>query len=341
MMSSLSRQAGTLAVFGAIAGAMTFPALAQTYPAKPIQLVVAFPEGGVGDIVARTISEKLAGVLGQPVKVENRPGSGGLTGTLSVMRAAPDGYTLLAGQTTEIVVNRILAADLGQKPEKQLSPVALLAVMPLVLAVPASAPYSGVDDLIKAAGTTRRGLSFASGGPGTPGHLAAELLRVRTKSRLTHVPFEGGGPALEGLLQQRVDFYFPVLVTAMPQIKSGQIKALAISTAKRSPVLPNVPTLAESGIKDVDVAHWVGIFAPSGTPKEIVIKLNQAVNQVLSDAEVKEHLVSSGAQITPMSPEQFTDFLKSETDKYTTLIQTEFCSNLWYGGCGGFNWSMP
>ena len=254
------------------------------------------------------------------------------------MRAAPDGYTLLAGQTTEIVVNRALGAELPGEPEKPLKPIALFAVMPLVLAVPAGAPYASPDDLVKAAGASRRGLSFGSGGPGTPGHLAAELLRARTKSRFAHVPFDGGGPALEGLLQQRVDFYFPVLVTAMPQIKSGQLKALAITSGKRSPVLPDVPTLAEAGVKDIEVTHWVGLFAPGETPNDIADRLNQAVNQVLSDPEVKERLASSGAEITPMSAEQFAKFLQSETDKYTTLIRTEFCSNLWYGGCGGFDW---
>lgn len=338
MMSSLGCRGAVLAVLGAIAGAMTSSAVAQTYPTKPVQLVVAFPQGGVGDIVARTISEKLGSTLGQPVNVENRPGSAGLVGTRSVMRAAPDGYTLLAGQTTEIVVNRILGAYLREKPERQLKPVALVAVVPLVLAVPAAAPYSGVDDLVKAAGASRRGLTFGSGGPGTPGHLAAETLRVRTKSRLNHVPFDGGGSALEGLLQERVDFYFPALVTAMPQIKSGKLKALAISSPKRSPVLPNVPTFAESGIGDVHVTHWVGIFAPGGTPKQIVDKLNHAVNQVLADAGVKERLESSGAEVTPMSAEQFANFLKSETDEYTALLETEFCSNLWFGGCGGFGW---
>jgi tripartite-type tricarboxylate transporter receptor subunit TctC len=338
MISSLQWRAAALLVFGVIASATMPPASAQTYPTKPVQLVVAFPPGGVGDIVARAVSDKLARALGQPVNVENRAGSAGLIGTQSVRRAAPDGYTLLAGQTTEIVVNRTLGAELPGEPEKPLKPIALFAVMPLVLAVPAGAPYASPDDLVKAAGASRRGLSFASGGPGTPGHLAAELLRARTKSKFSHVPFDGGGPALEGLLQQRVDFYFPVLVTAMPQIKSGQLKALAITSAKRSPVLPDVPTLAEAGVKDIEVAHWVGLFAPGETPGDIADKLNQAVNQALSDPEVKERLASSGAEITPMSAEQFAKFLQSETDKYTTLIRTEFCSNLWYGGCGGFDW---
>ena len=188
MVNFFQWHAAALLVLGAIVGATMPPASAQTYPTKPVQLVVAFPPGGVGDIVARAVSDKLARALGQPVNIENRPGSAGLIGTQSVMRAAPDGYTLLAGQTTETVVNRALGAELPGEPEKPLKPVALFAVMPLVLAVPAGAPYASPDDLVKAAGASRRGLSFASGGPGTPGHLAAELLRARTKSRFTTCP---------------------------------------------------------------------------------------------------------------------------------------------------------
>jgi tripartite-type tricarboxylate transporter receptor subunit TctC len=320
MMSCSRWSAAVLLALGVVAGAVAPPAAAQTYPAKPVQLVVAFPPGGVGDIVARAVSDKLAGAIGQPVNVENRPGSAGLMGTEGVMRAAPDGYTLLAGQTTEIVVNKIVGAEPPGESEKPLKPIALFAVMPLVLTVRADAPYASVDDLVKAAAASPRGLSFASGGPGTPGHLAAELLRTKTKGRFVHVPFDGGGPALEGLLEQRVDFHFPVLVTAMPEIRSGRLKALAITSAKRSPVLPHVPTLAEAGAKDIEVTHWVGLFAPGGTPSDVTEKLNRAANQALSDPEVKEQLTARGAEMTPISPEQFATFLETESDKYTTII---------------------
>src|SRR6185436_14706657 len=199
-----------LAALGALVAASNSPH-AQPYPSRPIQLVVAFLPGGVGDIVAHAVSDRLSAALGQPVTVENRPGSTGATGTRSVVRAVPDGYTLLVGQTTEIVVNRALSSDLGYSPDKDLQPVAFIADMPLVLATLSAAPYATVDDVVKAARANPRGLLFGSGGPGTPGHLAAELFRYRAKIRLTHVPFEGGGPALEGLLNGRVDFYFPVL----------------------------------------------------------------------------------------------------------------------------------
>ena len=323
-------------LLAALAIAAATPAGAQNYPDRPVRLVVAFLPGGVGDIVARAIADKLGAALGRPVTVENRPGETGAIGTRSVARAAPDGYTLLVGQTTEIVVNRALFSDLGYDPDKDLQPVAFVAESPLALVVLNSAPYATVADLAKAARAGSRGLFFGSGGPGTPGHLAGELLRYRSKTRLTHIPFEGGGPALEGLLNGRVDFYFPVLITAMPQITSSQIKALAVTSEKRSPALPNVPTLAEAGVKDIDVSHWVGILAPGGTPRDIVDKLNSATNQVLAQPDVKQRLASQGADIRPMSPDQFAAFVKSETDKYAGLIREEMCARFWYGGCRGF-----
>lgn len=335
-MTPLNRFRAMLFAAVAVAGMPSFAVHAQTYPSRPIQLVVAFLPGGVGDIVARAVADKLSAALGQPVTVENRPGSTGTAGTRSVVRATPDGYTLLVGQTTEIVVNRALSGDLGYSPDKDLLPVAFIADMPLALATLSSAPYATVDELVKAARASSRGLLFGSGGPGTPGHLAGELLRYRTKARMTHVPFEGGGPALEGLLNGRVDFYFPVLVTAMPQITSGQVKALAVASAKRVPTLPNVPTLSEANIKDIDVSHWVGIFAPGGTPADVVAKLNKAVNDVLAQPEVRQRLAGQGADVRPMTVDQFSAFVKSETDKYALLIRQELCSRLWYGGCGGF-----
>jgi tripartite-type tricarboxylate transporter receptor subunit TctC len=298
--------------------------------------VVAFPPGGVGDIIARAVVDKLSAVLGQSATIENRPGLTGSAGTRSVVRSAPDGYTLLVGQTTEIVVNRALSSELGYNPERDLRPVAFLAESPLSLATLNSAPYATVDDVVKVARTGARGLLFGSGGPGTPGHLAGELLRYRTKTRLTHVPFEGGGAALEGLLNGRVDFYFPVLVTAMPQIASGQVKALAVTSAKRLSTLPNVPTLSEAGLKDINVSHWVGIFAPGGTPNDVVARLHKAVSDVLAQPEVRQRLVSQGADLRQMSTDQFADFVRAETDKYALLLREELCSRFWYGGCRGF-----
>jgi len=323
-------------ILAALAAAFASPCAAQTYPQRPVQLVVAFLPGGFGDIVARAIADKLSAALGQPVTVENRPGETGAIGVRSVARASPDGYTFLVGQTTEIVVNRVLFGDLGYDPDKDLRPVAFITESPLVLATQSSTPYATLDDLLKAARANPRGLLFGSGGPGTPGHLAGELLRYRAKTRLTHVPFEGGGPALEGLLNGRVDFYFPVLVTAMPDITAGRIKALAVTSQRRAPTLPTVPTLAESLVNDINVSHWAGIFAPGRTPTDVVEKLNKAVNDILAQPEVKQRLVGQGADVRAMSTEQFSAFVRSETDKYSSLIREEMCARFWYGGCSGF-----
>ena len=309
----------------------------QAYPSHPVQLVVAFEPGGSGDLIADLFAQGLQGPLGQPVAVEHRPGASGAVGTRSVARAVPDGHTLLVGQLTEIAVNPTLGRDVGYDPERDLQPVALAAVIPRALVVQDKAPYASVADLLRASRSSRRGLLFASGGTGTTGHLAAELLRLRTQGRLVHVPFEGAGPALKDLLEGRVDFYFAPLAVAMPSVRSGQLKVLAVSSARRSLALPNVPTVAEeTGIRSFDISAWVGIFAPRGTPHEVVSRLNREINQILARPEVRDRLVGDGADPAPMSVEQFGDFVRSEIRRNADLLQEEFCSRLLFGGCAGF-----
>jgi tripartite-type tricarboxylate transporter receptor subunit TctC len=325
-----------LAMTCAIVGATTTPGRAQDYSIGPIALVVGNPAGGAGDIVASAISEKLAQALGQPVKIEYRPGASGALGARSVAHAGPDGRTLLLGQTTEIVINRALAREIGYDPESDFLPVALLAVMPLALIVPKNAPYSTIDELVKASRSSSRGLSFASTGAGTPGHLAGELLRIRTGARLTHVPFDGGAQALNAVLTNRVDFHFQALPTAMPEVQAGKLKILALSSARRSPAVPDVPTVEQSRIKDFDVSLWAGIFVPSRTPNGIVTRLNREIDGVLAQPDTKETLTRAGAELRPMSAIEFLAFVRSEADRYDLFIKQEFCSRLLYGGCGGF-----
>ena len=325
-----------LATACASMAATTVPGRAQNYPNGPVALVIGNPAGGAGDIVAGAISERLAKALGQPVNIEYRPGASGGLGAGSVARAAPDGRTLLLGQTTEVVINRSLARQIGYDPESDFLPVALLAIMPLALIVPSNAPYSTVDELVKASRSLPRGLSFASTGAGTPGHLAGELLRIRTNGRFTHVPFDGGAQALNAVLSNRVDFHFQALPTAMPDVRANKLKTLALSSARRSQAVPNVPTMEESGIKDFDVTLWAGIFAPSRTPNEVVSRLNREIEQILSQPDVKTSLIDAGAEVRPMSTAEFTSFVKSEANRYDLFIKQEFCSRLLYGGCGGF-----
>jgi tripartite-type tricarboxylate transporter receptor subunit TctC len=324
-MARLSgRHAAAFAAATAVATAVATAAplcWAQGYPSRPVQLVVAYAPGGTGDVVARVIAEKLTAAFGQSVIVENRSGASGAIGAQSVVRAAPDGYTLLAGQTAEVAINQNFVKGLGYDPDKDLQPIALAAVVPLALVVPATAPYATVKEMLEAPRSRTEGLSFASAGTGTPGHFAGELLKIRSKVKLVHVPYKGAGPALNDLLGGHVDFYFSGLPAAMPHVKSGRLKILALSSAKRSPAAPGVPTVLESGIKDFDLTLWVGFFAPRATPKEIVTRLNQEINKVLAQPEVRERLQGEGAEVPAMSVEQFASFVRAESVKYQQIIE--------------------
>src|SRR5262245_13623472 len=232
----------------AIVGALALPAFAQAqpqpFPNRAVHLVVAYAPGGTGDIVARLISDRLAAALGQTVVVENRPGASGAIGTQSVVTAPPDGHTLLVGQTAEVAINQHWIKGLGYDPERDLQPIALATIVPLALVIPKDAPYSTLPGLLQAAKT--KSLAFASSGTGTPGHFAGELLKLRTKADMTHVPYKGAGPALNDLLGAHVDFFFSGFPAANAQVRSNALKLIAVSTAKRSPAAPDVPTVSEA-----------------------------------------------------------------------------------------------
>jgi len=316
MMSRTSRVAA-LAVGLAVTA---FPAWAQTYPSSPVHLVVAYAAGGTGDVVARIVAPNLSMALGQSVIVENRAGASGAIGARSVAVANPDGLTLLIGQTAEVSINQHWVKNLSYDPDKDLQPVAMLAVVPLALVVPAKAPYSTMKEFLAALPKSK--LTFASAGTGTPGHFAGELLKAKTHADLTHVPYKGAGPALNDLIGGHVDLYFPGMPAAMPLLKGGLAKVLAVSSAKRSGIAPDVPTVAESaGIKDFDFTLWAGVFAPHGTPAAIVARLNSEINKILDDADVRHKLVDAGADVEPMSVDQFRAFVNAESAKYARIIK--------------------
>ena len=275
--------------FGALAVTVVsqLPASAQDYPARPVQMIVGYAPGGAGDVVARLIAEKLTEKLGQQVIVDNRPGASGAIAARMVVRAEPDGHTLLVGQTAEIAVNQFIIPKLGYDTATELQPIALAGIIPLGLVVQAASPYPTIEALLDAAKSSPDGLTFASAGNGTPGHLAGELLRARTGGNLTHVPYKGGGPALTDVLGGHVDFFFSGLPGAMPHVAAGNLKVLAVSTAKRSSSSPDVPTVAESGIADFDIGLWVGFFAPEGTPQQIVGLLNKDINEILASPDMQ------------------------------------------------------
>jgi tripartite-type tricarboxylate transporter receptor subunit TctC len=296
-------------------------ACAQSYPSRPIHLIVAYAPGGTGDVVARLLSDKLAAALGQSVVVENRAGASGAIGARTVATAAPDGYMLLLGQTGEISINQHWLKDIGYDPDKDLQPIALASVVSLALVVPAKAPYSTMKDFV-AYLKSGKPVSFASAGVGTPGFFAGEALKAGVKGNMTHVPYKGAGPALNDLLGAHVDMYFPGFPAVTPQVKAGSLKLLAVSSDARVPSAPDVPTVAEvTGIKNFDYTLWQGIFAPRGTPADIVKRLNTEINKILATEDIKTKFAALGADIRPMSIAQFTQFVQGESAKYVQVIK--------------------
>src|SRR5712671_3482486 len=319
-MSNFGRVAGTLLTAAVAVAVAPLGAGAQTYPTRTIHLIVPFAAGGTGDIVARVVAERLAPALGQSVVVENRAGASGTVGSKAVATATPDGHTLLLGQTGEMAINQHWSRGLGYDPERDLQPIGLATVVPLALVVPGKASYGTVAEMLKSAG--ERGLSFASTGAATPGHFSGEVLKLRTKSNLTHVPYGGAGPALNDLLGAHVDLFFSGFPPTVPHVRAGTLKLLAVSSARRSAVAPDVPTVAEaSGIADFDITLWQGFFAPRGTPKATIDQLNTEINKVLALPEIKARLLEVGADVMPTSVDQFVAFVRAESDKFLQIIK--------------------
>jgi len=304
-----------------IVAAMT-PARAENYPDRPLHLIVNFAPGGTGDIVARLIGNRLSTTLGQSVVVENRPGAGGTLGARDVVNAAPDGYTLTVAQTPETAINPYFLKDAGYDTLRDLQPVAIAAVVPLALVVPADAPYATMTEFVNFLRTTEQPVTFASAGVGTPGHFAGELFKLKLNNRLTHVPYKGAAPALNDVVGGHVDFYFPGFPAAVPLMQGGKVKLLAVSSAERSSAAPEIPTVAEvTGIADFDFTLWAGFFAPRATPAPIALQLNAAINAILSEPDVKARLHDDGAEVPVLSIDQCTHFVQAEIEKYQGLIR--------------------
>src|SRR5262245_59416947 len=302
------------------AGLAAPAAQAETYPSRPVKLVVPYAAGGTGDIVARAVADRLGPALGQSGVVENRAGATGAIGTQSVAASAPDGHTLLVGQTGEIAINPHWSKGIGYDPDRDLLPVALATIVPLALVVPGKASYGTVAEMLKVA--RERGLSFASAGTATPGHFAGEVLKFKTQSRLTHVPYKGAAPALNDLLGGHVDLFFSGFPAALPHVKAGNLKLIAVSSGRRSGIAPEVPTVAEAAaIPGYDISLWQGFFAPRDTPKEIVERLNREINKILGESDVKQKLLEAGADVTPVSVDQFATFVTAEIGKFQQIIR--------------------
>lgn len=305
----------------ALTAIIAFPPSAQPFPSRTVHLIVAYAPGGTGDVVARIIADKLGAALGQTVVVENRAGASGAIGATAVLNAAPDGHTLLVGQTAEIVVNQYWIKGLTYDP-KDLMPVALATVVPLALAIPGGAPYATMAEMLKAMQVSGKQFSFASAGTGTPGHLAGEYLSAKLPGKLVHVPYKGAGPALNDIIGGHVDMYFPGFPPVMPLMKAGTVKVLAVSSGMRAQAAPEIPTVAEAtGFADFDFTLWQGFFAPRGTPRNVIARLNSEINTILADPATRQKLLDAGANVVPQSTEQFVAFVQAESAKYERIIR--------------------
>jgi tripartite-type tricarboxylate transporter receptor subunit TctC len=262
------------------------------YPDRPLKIVVAYAPGGANDVVARIVGQKLGDALGQPVIVENKPGAGGIPGTLSVVRAEPDGYTLLLGAGGAITINPSLYPSLPYKPQTELVPISQVATSSLVAVVNPALPVHNLKDLIAYAAERPDGITFASPGAGTPLHLAGEMMKSLTGMKMTHVPYKGSGPALTDLLAGRVDVMFDVVATSLQLVRSGELRAIGVSGRSRDKLLPEIPTMEEQGLKGFDVTVWYGLFAPAKTDPDIVRKLEAAVVKLSAAPDVQDRLAT-------------------------------------------------
>lgn len=299
------------------------PALAQqpAWPQQTIRIVVPQPTGGGTDALARLIAERLQPALGQAVVVDNRTGAGGNIGTEFVARAKPDGHTLLLTTNTH-VTNVSFFSKLPYDPVKDFQPVTMVGSVPFVLGVNAASPYKTVKDLIDAAKARPGALAYASGGPGTPHQLASELFKSMTGANFIHVPYKGSSPAMLGLLGNEVAMSISAINSMLPHIRSGKIRALAVAPAERTPLLPDVPTIAEAvPLPGYDIDIWYGVFAPAGTPKTIADRLSQEINKILRDASVREKLAPQGLVPTGSTPERFAEVIQSDLVKYRRIAK--------------------
>jgi tripartite-type tricarboxylate transporter receptor subunit TctC len=292
---------------------------ADNWPTKPVSTVVAFSPGGTTDILAREIGTALSQMWGQSVVVENKPGGAGNIGTQAVINSAPDGYTLLINSIGPIAVNPSLFSKLKFDPQKDLVPIVLVADVPNVLVVNPNSGIKSVADLIKAAKSRAGGVNCASTGVGTAAHLSCETFARQAKVDVTHIPYKGAD-ALNDLIGGRVDFMFATMPSVMGQIRAGKLLPLAVSTTKRSVVMPDLPTVAESGLPDFALGSWFGYFAPKGTPDAIVKKVNADINKVLDAPNIKQRLTNEGAAPVGGSPEEFSAYVASETKKWNAVV---------------------
>ena len=296
-------------------------ACAQGYPAKPVHIVVPFPPAGAADLLSRALGKKLTETWNQPVIVDNRPGAGGNIGAEAVARSTADGYTLLMGAVTTHAVSMSLYSKLGYDLEKDLAPVSLVANVPHILVAHPSVPGKTLAEVIAFLKSQDGKVNFASQGNGTLSHLEFELMKTMAGFTASHVPYKGSAPAMVDLLSGNVVLLFDSIPSSLPQVRAGKLKAIAVASSRRSPVLPDVPTLSESGLSGFAADSWFGVMAPAGTPKETIAKLNADIGRALEVAEVKDIIAKQGGEVLGSTPEQMAAQIRSDRQKWGKVVR--------------------
>ena len=304
---------------GSIFASATFAQ--SNYPSKPINFIVPYGAGGSADSRSRQLAQKMSVLLKQPIVIDNKPGAGGNIGTEFIARAASDGYTIGMGNFAPMAVNKTLFGNLRYDPETDISPIMLVEKGPLVLVVNPNSPYKTIGDIVAAAKAKPGVLTFSSGGIGGSHQLSAELFEQNAGIEMIHVPYKSGSAALTDLMAGNVDIMFDQMYSAVPNIKADKLRPIAITSKKRSPLLPNVPSFSELGYPKVEVLNWQGLIAPKGTPKAIIDKLNAAANEALKDPGVREIMLSQGNEIGGGSPAEFAALIKSESTKWSAVVK--------------------
>ncbi len=322
MTSSIRIPVTLVVAVALVLAGLAMPVAAQTsYPTKLVKIVVPFPAGGTTDILARILAQRMTEAWKQPFVVENRPGAGGNIGTDVVAKSAPDGHTLVMGTVGTHAINPSLYTKMPYDHVKDFAPISLVATVPNLLVVNPNVPAKSVKELIALAKAKPGQLSFASSGNGTSLQLSGELFKTMAGVDILHVPYKGSSPAVADLIGGQVSMMFDNMPSALPHVKAGKLRPLAVTTARRSPSAPDIPTIAEAGLPGYEASSWFCLLAPAGTPKEIVTKLSTEVAKILRQPDVKERLFSLGAEPVGNTPEQFAAFIKAETVKWAEVVK--------------------
>jgi tripartite-type tricarboxylate transporter receptor subunit TctC len=305
---------------GLALGLCCFAATAQTFPSRPVRLIVTFPPGGPSDFVARALGQKLTDAWGQQVVIDNRGGAGGVVGVEAAARANPDGYTLLQGQSGGMSINPALLPKLSYDPFRDFSPITMLVINAQMLVAHPSVPAKSVKELVALARARPGQIAFASSGVGSATHLGMEMLKVMTRIDILHVPYKGTGLLLSDLFSGQVSLLFTSMPAVLPHVNAGKLRAIAVGSAKRSPAAPDVPTVAESGVPGFEYVAWYGLFAPARTPKAIVDQINNQVTRALADPDLSQRLASQGAEPSPMSPQALARYMREDHERWKRVI---------------------